>query len=312
MDNVQSGMGSDSMWKLWCVGIVSRDKPFGTDKIMVSPLERIPDQVGNPTESTEEFSTRAGTSSGESASQDLKGSGEQEATWAPNGDNHLITSPMVRKGETVLLYKYSDDEEVFWTTLFREPSLRRIERFIFGAGDRNGGTEAIDMDSSYILDYNTLDKSITLRTAVSDGEKFLYTIIIDAKNSKIELFDNIGNKMVIDSQEHNVFMEDVTGGKIETRDGHPRIYGPKGIFLETPAQVHIQSGDTLVDGPTVFSDNVNMRKSLALAAGLNAGYEGGSGAAATFNGNMDVTGSVTINGPLTATSANFPGGHGPH
>lgn len=372
-------MGDRSEFKLWGLGIVTQDKPFGIDNIAVTSLERIPDQVGSPIDGNETFSGSAGTTEGVSNSQELKGSKQWTAQWLPNGHDHLLTSPMVRKGETVKLYKYADKPEFYWTTIFREPSLRRIERFIIAASDLAGGLNPIDMSSIYYMDFDTLSKAITIKTAISDGEKFLYTFMIDAAGSRVRTHDNIGNTYVIDSESNNVYMEDAAGGKFETRDGHPRIYGPKGILLETPEWVrinsggisgyshrdirletpeqlythtgdtsiyshrgiqmetpeqlnvhtgdtsvyghrgiqmetperaHIQSGNTLVDGPTQFNNEVDMKKTLAVASGINVGYNGG--AVISFNGTTSFVGNVKIDGRLDATTAYFPGGHGPH
>lgn len=303
----QELFSEQSLLRPYCLAIVTQDKPFGVNDIMFSPIERI-SQVNGPLDQAQEnYSSSVESPLGGTNSQQVKGSQQTKATWIPNGDNHLFTSPMVRKNETVIIFKYADKDEFYWNTVFREPAIRRTERFIFAAGNLSGGTAPLDLDSIYFIDVNTIDKSITISTSLSDGEQYLYVFKFDPANKVAYINDNIGNIFAIDSEQKNVLLEDASGGKIETRDGHPRIFGPKGVLIETPAQFRVKSGNTLIEGPTVFKDTVDMKKTLALASGFNAGYEGGSGSEATFNGNMKIIGGLTVSG-----YAQFNGGHGPH
>lgn len=244
-----------SLWRPWCVGVVVEDKPFGTNSIRVSPLERMTDPVGEIKTFREKFEKPMPKATGGHDFHSVEGSKVYTADWVPNGDNHLFTSPMVYRNETVMLYRYADTTDVYWTTLFREPGLRKLERFIFAASDIKGkGT--MSLNNTYYIDFNTLDKWIEIRTNDSDGEEFNYRFKIDAGESRVTLEDNIGNRVILDSPTNNVFMEDASGGLFETRDGWPRIYGPKGIVIETPEQVFINSGNILTVGPVVNTDLV--------------------------------------------------------
>lgn len=314
MDN-QEMFEDQSLWRCWAIAIVAADKPFGIDVISATVFERMPDIQGPISGGQETFRGAAPSVFGSAGIQEVTGGNTYQATWAPNGMDHLITSPMVRAGETVKLYKYADKQELYWTTLYREPGLRRIERFILAASNLSGGREVADMDSSYILDFNTLDKSITIQTSVSDGERYRYRVFIAPSEDRVVIEDNVGNKMELSSEDNNVYMEDASGGRVETRDGHPRIYGPKGILAETPEQFRVVAGNNLIEGPTVFTDSVDMKSTLSVAGAYSLGYggSGGSGNAGTFGGNVQLQGGMQIDQGLTVDGyANFPGGHGPH
>lgn len=249
-------IGDKSLFREWSLGIVTQDKPFGIDEIMVSPTERITDQVGNLSKTEITYTGNAGTSNGEAGSQSLSGTAQLKAIWVPNGDNHLFTSPMVYANETVMLYKYADKPDVYWNTIFREPSIRRKERFIIAAGNLTGGTRVLDLDSTYYMDFNALDKWIEIGTTQSDGEAFAYRFRLDPSTNSAYLTDNIGNRFEILSDSNNVALEDASGARFESRDGHPKIFGPKGIDLETPAMVRIDAGRTEFRGDVGFRNNV--------------------------------------------------------
>lgn len=312
MDEQQS-FSHQSLWRMWAIGIVTKDKPFGTDIISVTPMERLPEQIGDLANGQTVNSGMAASPLGGTTAQEVTGSANTQATWVPNGMDHLFTSPMVRANETVQLWKYADKTDLYWTTIFREPGIRRVERFIFAAGNLStpmGGI--LDLDSIYSLDVDTLDKKITLKTSISDAEVYGYQFQLNPGESFASLQDNVGRKIVLDSREDNVFMQDVAGSIIESRAGHPRIYGPNGILFETPGQIHYQAGDHLFDGPVRFNDNVDMKKNLRVAAGFSSNYDG-TGGRAQMKGGIELEGDMIIEQGLTVLGyANFPGGHGPH
>lgn len=302
-----------SLWRPWSIGIVTKDKPFGTDIISVTAIERMPEQIGDLANDSTVFEGAVTSPLGGTDAQSVTGSANVTAHWVPNGMDHLFTSPMVRANETVQLWKYADQPRVYWSTIFREPSIRRVERFILAAGNLSTPMSgSLDLDSIYSIDVDTVDKKITIKTSLSDGEKFSYQVQLNPGESWAGLQDNVGRKVILDSENDNVFMEDVAGAVIETRAGHPRIYGPNGILLETPAQIHYKAGNHLFDGNTRFNDSVDIKKNLAVAAGFTSNYTG-SGGRAQMNGGIDLKGDMIIEQGLTVRGyANFPGGHGPH
>lgn len=287
--------------RLWAIGEVTRDKPFGVDQIMVHPTELVTDTNGDPAGVDETFEDKVPTSSGVAKTQSIKATREMPATWFPNGHDHLVTSPMVRKGEAVKLYKYHDKPEIYWSTLFREPGIRRIERFVIGASNLSVPGQPYDLDSAYTIDFDTLTKALRIRTTISDGEQFAYFIELNPGQNRIEAADNIGNRFFIHSPDNNVQMEDASGAIIQTRDGHPYVFGPKGVEINTPAtfkvtagNTHVSAGSNLVEGATTFSDAVVFSSNVTLKAGMS--QDAGSGASATFSGSISIQGGARFGG----------------
>lgn len=301
--------GHDSKFKLWSLGVVVEDKPFETNKIRISPHERLPLQSGPVGSESEQYDEKVPTSDGVAAEQTVSTSNVIVAEWFANGDNHLFTSPMVRKNEIVQIYKYADKPDYYWTTLFSSPEFRRVERIIYGAGNLAGGTDPLSIDSIYYIEFDTLSKAINIKTSLSDGERFMYTFSLNPGQNQAYITDHIGNRVVIDSENNNVFMEDASGGMFETRDGHPKITGPKGILLTAPSIV--------VEGNTDFKDSVIVRKTLTSVGVLtmNSGMamqagNGGSGGQAVFDGDLRITKTLRVEGTSTFEGyVTMNGGH---
>lgn len=305
-------MSETSKWKIWSLGTVTEDKPFGIDIIRVTPIERLPLQSGPSSSIQNEYNQKIPDAAGNASQQMVKSTKVVEAEWTPDGDNHLFTSPMVRKGEVVKIYKYADTNKYYWTTIYRSPELRRTERIIWGAGNLSNPGGRLDLDSIYYLEFDTLNKVINIKTSLSDGEEYMYQLSLNPGTKQAFITDNIGNKFIIDSPSNNVILEDVSGGRFETRDGHPKITGTKGFLLTSPNNV--------IEGNTEFKDNVIIRKTLTSVGTLtlNSGMDmkagnGGSGGSATFDGPLVLNRHLTVNASSTFTGyADFQGGHGPH
>lgn len=257
LDEFQSGL------REYSIGIVTADKEEGSDIIRVYPVERVTMQSGMVDESKVEYDLQPTNAQGVPTSVKADARAIVEALWIPMGDNHLMSSPDVRANETVMIYKYADSEQLYWNTQFREPMLRRLEDVIWGIGNlRDPTLTPWDLDSSYYMRWDTMNaKSIKFVTTQSDGEQFTYEFNIFPGENKVIIKDNVGNIIELDSANNNVSLTDASGGRFETRDGHPKITGPKGFYVEAPS--------------SIFSGNVQIRGSLQVSG--YAHFPGGHG-----------------------------------
>lgn len=219
----------------YCLGIVTEHKAEESDVIRVNLKERHTMGNGPINEDKTSYDIKTTSSQGKSLSDAIEVEQIVEAVWIPHGDNHLLTSPNVRANETVMVYKYADTPDYYWTTVFREPTLRRLENVIYGYSNLKDGVEQPhDLESSYYFQWDTIRKVIRMVTVQSDGEQFAYILEIDPGNNRVSIRDNVGNEIELDSPSNNISLTDISGGRFETRDGFPKITGPKGVLIDTP------------------------------------------------------------------------------
>ena len=149
----------DSKFKLYSLGIVAKDKPTTSDIISVMPIEHITDTTGDI---NEESNYESNSKDHKNVPNKTKAVSKNtiEATWICLGGSNRISSPDVIAGETVLIYTYADTNEFFWTTYMREPSIRRLEKVLYGYSNMRGGArgESFDRESSYWFEVDTLNK----------------------------------------------------------------------------------------------------------------------------------------------------------
>lgn len=188
--------------KLYSIGVVVEDKKLGEDIIYVTPIEKLSYSHGKIADIKETMTNTLPDLSGKVNNDEVEKTMVLKAAWIPFGHSNRITSPDVIKNETVILFKFSDTDEFYWTTIFREPKIRRLEKVTYMYGNLKEPLKEWDKSSSYWHEVSTVegDKHIWFKTTRSDGEAFEYDININPTASTLEIFDNDKNGFYIDSK----------------------------------------------------------------------------------------------------------------
>lgn len=200
----------ESFLKFYSLGIVVENKKRGSDDIKVCPIEKLFLSKGNIGQQKIDYKTTV--KNARNVLQSSKAYGEEFliARWIPFGHSNRITSPDVIKSETVIIFKYADTDEYYWTTIFREPSLRRQETVRYAYGNIKDGIEAWDSNSSYYFEVSTHDKYIHLHTSKNDGEPYAYDILLNTRTGNLTVKDDVGNSIVMNSRNNKISLTSVT------------------------------------------------------------------------------------------------------
>ena len=263
-----------SQLRLYSLGIVVEDKPVGSDFVMVSPIEVLNIQPGGSIkESSTKFEGTLKNTSGKNFATEMSSTNYIKAKWLPLGNSNRITSPDVVKNETIVLFKFGDVDEYYWTTIFREVELRRQETVLYGFSNLKSGISAFDKSTSYWLEVDTKKKSVKFHTAMNDGEHTEYDIQIDTKQGTFLLTDKKGNKFFLESQKEKF-----------------TVYANK--------QIDVQAGQVInVKAPTInLEGNVNIKGNVSTVGNTNT------------QGNVTMTGNQQVNGNINASGSIIDGG----
>lgn len=194
----------ESKFKLYSLGIAIENKIDGSDFLKINPIEEVSFGNGDISKQTTEYDIKTKDAKGVDRSYNVTGDNYLVAKWIPNGSDNRITSPDVVAGETVAIYRFADTDEYHWTTIFREPSLRRLETVCYAFGNISGkGT--FNKESCYFLEISTKEKYLHLHTSKSDGEPFEYDIKIDTGTGTFSLIDDVGNEFTLNSANGSLY-----------------------------------------------------------------------------------------------------------
>lgn len=203
-----------SKLELYSLAIVAKDKPLDSTIIDVYPVEDFPMVNGDINKHVTKLEAKTINSRGKSVSSQVEGKVVLKATWIVNGNSNRASPPDVCQGETVQLYRYADEEELYWSQFFREPKLRRRERglYTFGATQKKG--EELTKDNSYWVEIDAINKKVQLHTTKADGEVTEYDTLYDPQLGEFTLKDSNGNMIHLNSKTNEIELKTAQGDRI--------------------------------------------------------------------------------------------------
>ena len=314
----------ESGLKLYSLGIVAVTKDKGSDAIKVTPIEVL--TLGNKKLSEEKnnYKVEMPDAKGIKRSSEIESESMLIAKWIPFGHSNRLTPPDVVAGETVILFRFADTEEYYWTTIFREPKLRRLETVNYGYCNIPQGLEPFDKQTSYWFEVSTDQKYIKLHTSKNDGEPYEYDITLDTEKGNLLIDDNSGNSIELNSEQNKLSILTNTDVYIKSPTvtieaetthitGNVQVDGNLKVNQTTTTNkqvtedgtqsiggVQIQGGMN-VDGNAILQDDLQVNGKMKGQGGLeSSGPISASGG--QISGNLDVAGNVTASGTVTGTN----------
>ena len=269
-------------------GIVAKTKTRGDDAIEVDPIEKLSMDLGDVSGTSKQKKSSLPNQHGVTKSAGVKGGSVLVAKWIAFGCSNRETPPDVVVGETVMIWRYADTNDYYWTTMFREPSLRRQETVRYVYSNQPSGRTPYDEDSSYWLEYDTVDKHIHLHTSSNDGEPVDYDVTIDTKLGTIEVKDDIGNVFFLDSPKGQMDTTTNTGVSVTTQK----------FVINASTSVEINTPSFTLNGEssTINASSHTENAAVTVTGGLSV--SGGSSGSS-----MAITGDIALEGDMTGTGS---------
>lgn len=229
----------------YSIGYLAENKALGSPIILVTPVETIPMLDGEIKSQQTPLEDAGVDSTGASYNVKVSSNNAVEAKWLPFGSNRM-TAPDVRRGERVMLWKYADAEQLYWTDLGMDAHLRRLETVLLSiSGTQDESTTALDPDNTYYLEVSSHNKSITLRTSQKNGEFTRYTFQFNLADGAVTLADDLGNFFEMDSAETKLTLQNVEGTMFSLDKQDIIGNAPKNIDLTAGAMFRVTVGGSV-------------------------------------------------------------------
>ena len=223
-----------SALRLYSIGIVVEGvNPKGPpDEILVSPVESMNIQTpGLIVTPKKEFRAGHPDEKGNTAKNTIKSQDFVRAKWICFGGSNRVTPPTVYPNESVILFRFSNHDEYYWTPLKHEPELRKQESATFAfsniphtKGWKDGKPIAYDKSTSYWFEVDAVKKLASFTTPKNNGEKAVYTIAINGQTGSLLLSDDKGSVITINTD----------SGISITTQGFLSLGGSKGVGIGGP------------------------------------------------------------------------------
>ena len=298
-----------SNFSFYSIGIVVKDIVPGQDTITVSPIEHLNVQKDQPLDSSSV--TNQGTLdspiNSNSFNTEIKSSGNITAKWINLGGSNRITAPDVYKGETVILYKYENVDEYYWSTVFREPTLRKQETVVTAYSNEKAPMKEFNPDSSYWTMFDTRGKKVQLHTSKNDSEPVTYDATIDTKKGTLELFrDSNGNYMLLNSVDKSllVYLLEKIQIKDQAGDSITITKGSNSIEITSGKSVTIKTKNTTVisENTTINCPNNTINGNLSISGSLKVSGGMSTSGSVTASGNITTSGNISASGTVSGSN----------
>jgi len=258
---------SESNLKLHSLGIVVETKPEGTDFILVTPIEELNIQTpGNIKEYKKEYEGSKKELESTNFKTEHEAKNYLRAKWLPFGHSNRNSAPDVVANETVVLFKFADVDEYYWTTIFREPELRRQETVQYAFSNLPKGIAAFDKDTSYWIEVSTKHKYVHLHTSNNDKEHTTYDIKIDTKKGNIEIKDGKKNNILFDSATNSLTVNTENALTINTKN--IVNVNTKIANIVASSEMNITSPNINMTGNVNVSGNINGKGDIKAAGSI--------------------------------------------
>jgi hypothetical protein len=314
---------SRAMLQKYSIGVVAANKGLNTNVIEVLPAEHFPMVDGELTSNATKYQAAGVDANGNSYADSLNTALSVSATWIALGSMNRTTSPDVRRGERVQLYRYADSDAYYWTTLTDDLSIRRLETVAHAySGTADESTTALDGTNSYFHEVSTHNGYMHWHTSKANGEPFGYDVQINAKTGFVTIQDDVGNAMRMDSANCMITLQNAQGSSIVLDKTNGTVTVPDTwtvnakTIIENCTDYTVSASNSWtvksntgkmtfsnlsITAQTTHKGNVGILGNLGLNGDMTT-LPGGSGSTGTINmaGNMNLKGNMDMDGVISA------------
>ena len=206
----------ESMLRPISIGYVAANKLRNTPEVEIILAEYNPFADGEVVDGIEILTIDGVTPTGDAQSFKVQVSNTIRATWLGDGTQR-ISAPDVRRGERVEVLQYSNIDKFYWR-IISEPGIntRKKETIIEAVSNTTDEKQTeLTPENSWYKEFSTHDKRITLKTNKSDGERWAYTIQLDAKAGNMVFADDTGMYVQVNSEEESIELGTTSGGLVK-------------------------------------------------------------------------------------------------
>lgn len=250
--------------KIYSIGIVAENKKLGSKQVEVTPIEDSPMLDGEIKSGLVKDSVTSTDRNGGQYQVNVTTANSVLATWLPLGSSNRFTPPDVRRGERVVLYRYSNEDRFFWVTLFDDINLRKLETVVYAFSGTKNESDTVSAETYYLLEVSTHKGLVHFHTSKANGEFCSYDLQINTKDGLIRIQDDVGNFFLFDSKEKQIALSNSDDCYLEINKSNMTLQVPETYTLKAKNKVEqigeaitINSGKSISETTKDFTVNAD-------------------------------------------------------
>lgn len=246
---------TQSQFQIYSMGIAASNKHLDTDLAYIVPIEITPFGEGELDSLLDEYEGEGKDRNDMEYSVKVNHDRAIEAKWLRITHTNRRTSPDIRRGERVMLYRHSDSGELFWDSMGMDDHLRRLETVVHSwSATPREDEDATDPEHSYSLEVCTHTKQVTFRTVMTpdkggggDTEPFAYTFQFNTGDGVVTLTDDVGNMFRLDSAETKITVINEDGAYTHWDKQNINMYAPNEITMKAENRIFMECGSSTIE-----------------------------------------------------------------
>jgi len=304
---------------IYSLGKVATNKALDSDEIEVIPIEHlllIDGNIGSNLTTTTVTGTDADWQAYGSA---MTTDNVIKARWLPLDNGYQQTSPDVRRDERVLLWRFGDSNDFYWTSLGLDNHLRRLETVVHMYSDTKDEKQmALTQDNSYVHTISTHEGHVTFTTSNENGEPTRWLFQLNTKEGTFLIAEDNGNEVFIDAVNTYISVLNADKSWLELDKVDIRMTCENDMLLKCGNDMTIDVGNDMtitvgnnqtfnignnVDGTVGSNYTLNVSSNYSLTASDVSVSSPNS----SFSGNVSIGGNLSTSGNAT-TGGNIQAG----
>lgn len=281
---------------VYSLGVVASNKLLSSFDIEVTPIEDNAMSNGEITDNVSDYTAKAKDADSAAYEVTVPTTATIKATWLPMGSSNRITAPDVRRGETVVIWRFADADKYYWATLKDDMHLRKLETVVYAFSATKIEGDKTDADNSYFLEVSTHKKLIHLHTTRSNGEPFSYDIQLNTDDGFFTIQDDAGNSIQMDSAGRRLFMFNKDGSFVDINKKQISINAADQIKMTSKSIVLESSTYTQTATTNTITAQTTHIGNIALSGGMATSPGPGGPGNITLQGGMVASNDVVAGG----------------
>ena len=270
------------------IGVVAANKLPSSHEIEVTDMERTPILNGEITDNIETYKGSGSGSNDQSFDVEVETTASIKAKWLKLGCSNRVTSPDVRRGERVALWRFGDSDQFFWMDIETSTKLRRLETVVYSFSNNRKENIENTSENTYYFEISTMGKYIHLHTSKNDDEPYIYDIQLNTKDGCLTFMDDDGNSMVMDSAEQRIELHNKLNSYLKI--------DKKVITLRSDDEIILETNKITFKGKNAIN---TYTQNYTIEAGS---YQITAGSYSVVTSNARFSSNVTLPGTLAAGS----------
>ena len=227
-------MSVKSIFHTYSLGIVATNKEPGDDFVEIVPIEKFPMVNGELTDNVEKYLAKAVDERGLAYQIEIDTTLSHKCKWLPLSQSNRLTSPDVRRGEPVLIFTFGDKKnDFYWDTRDNDPRFRKGETVVHGISATTDEAAQPGPDNMYLFSMSSHLRSVKMTTTKKLDEPFAYRIEVNTGEGRVEIADDAGNLVMLNSRDNQIRLENANGSFLDITDNILSMFASEKVKIDT-------------------------------------------------------------------------------